>query len=40
MKNRISFIVVALLVAQLFKMSYDVTLWTQNDVKPQKMEYL
>ena len=40
MKNGVSFIVVALLVAELFKMSCDVTLWTQNDVKPQKMEYL
>ena len=39
-KNGVYFIVIALLVAELFKMSCDVTLWTQNDVKSQKMEYL
>ena len=39
-KNGVYFIVIALLVADLFKMSCDVTLWTQNDVKSQKMEYL
>ena len=40
MKNGLYFIVIALLVATLFKMTFDVTLWTQNDVKSQKMEYL
>ena len=40
MKNGVYFIVIALLVAKLFKMTFDVTLWTQNDVKSQKMEYL
>ena len=40
MKNGIYFIVIALLVAVLFKMTCDVKLWTQNDVKSQKMEYL
>ena len=40
MKNGVYFIVIAPLVAELFKMTYDVTLWTQNDVKSQKMEYL
>ena len=47
MKNGVYFIVIALLVAELFKiliyanyMTCDVTLWTQNDVKSQKMEYL
>ena len=40
MKNGVYFIVIALLVAELFKilvyaneMTCDVTLWTQNDVK-------
>ena len=47
MKNGVYFIVIALLVAELFKilvyanlMTSDVTLWTQNNVTPQKMEYL
>ena len=47
MKNGIYFIVIALLAAELFqilvypnKMTCDVTLWTQNDVKTQKMDYL
>ena len=47
MKNGIYFIVIALLVAELFKIlicanytTCDITLWTQNDVKSQKMEYL
>ena len=40
MKNGVYFIVKALLFAELFKMTCDVTLWTQNDVKSQKMEYL
>ena len=39
-KNGIYFIVIPLLVAELFKITCDVTLWTQNDVKSQKMEYL
>ena len=39
-KNGVYFIVIALLVAELFKMTCDVTLWAQNDVKSQKMEYL
>ena len=39
-KNGVYFIVMALLVAELFKMSSGVTLWTQNDVKSQEMEYL
>ena len=38
MKNGVYFIVIALLVAELFKMTCDVTLWTQNDVKSQKVE--
>ena len=38
MKNGIYFIVIAL--PELFKMNCDVTLWTQNDVKSQKLEYL
>ena len=40
MKNDVYFIVIALLVAELFKIlgyaneiTCDVTLWTQNDVK-------
>ena len=40
MKNGVCFIVIAFLVAELFKiliyanlMTCDVTLWTQNDVK-------
>ena len=40
MKNDVYFNVIALLVAELFKMTCDVTWWTQNDVKSQKMEYL
>ena len=47
MKNGVYFIMIALQVAQLFKMliyanymTCDVTLWIQNDVKAQKMEYL
>ena len=36
MKNSVYFIVIALLVAELFKMTCDVTLWTQHDVKSQK----
>jgi len=46
-KNGVCFIVIALLVAELFKilvcagwMTSDVTLWTQNGVTSQKMEYL
>ena len=39
MKNGVYFIVIVLLVGMLFKMTYDVTLWRQNDVKSQKMEY-
>ena len=47
MKNGVYFIVIVLLVAELFKilvyanwMTNDVTLWTQNNVTLQKMEYL
>ena len=47
MMNGVYFIVIALLVAELFKilvyanlMTSDVTLWTQNNVTSQKMEYL
>ena len=47
MKNGVYFIVIAPLVAQLFKilvyanqMTSDVLLWTQNNVTSQKMEYL
>ena len=47
MKNDVYFIVIALLVAELFKIlmyanyiNCDVILLTQNDVKSQKMEYL
>ena len=47
MENGVYFIVILLLVAELFKlfiyaneMTCDVALWTQNNVKPQKMEYL
>ena len=43
MKNGVYFIAIALLIAELFKifvyankMTCDVTLWTQNDVKSQK----
>ena len=43
MKNGVYFIVIPLLIAELFKilvyankMTCDVTLWTQNDVKSQK----
>jgi len=46
-KNGVCFIVVALLVAELFGilvcagwMTGDVTLWTQGGVTSQKMEYL
>ena len=38
MKNGVCFIAKALLFAELFKMTCDVTLWTQNDVKSQKRE--
>ena len=38
MKNGVYFIVIALLVAELFKVTCDITLWTQNDVKSQKIE--
>ena len=37
MKNGVYFIVIALLVAVLFKMICDVTLWTQNNVKYKKL---
>ena len=44
MKNGVYFIVVDLLVAELFKIlinanqrTRDITMWTQNDVKSQKM---
>ena len=40
MKNGVYFIVIALLVAELLKIPCDVTEWTQNDVKSQKIEYL
>ena len=47
MKNGIYCIVIALLVAKLFKIltyanlrTCDVTMWKQNDVKSQKLEYL
>jgi len=47
MKNGVYFIVTALPVAEPFKtlayanqITSDATLWTQNDAKPQKMEYL
>ena len=47
MKNGAHFSVIALLVAELFKiliyanyMTCGATMWTQNDVKSQKMEYL
>ena len=47
MKNGVYFIVITLLVAKLFKIlvyanqiTSGVTLWTQNDAKSQKMEYL
>ena len=47
MKNGVYFIVIALLVAELFKilvyankMTSDVPWWTQNNVTSQKMEYL
>ena len=46
-KSGVYFIVITPLVAESFKilvyaneMTCDVTLWTQNDVKSQKMEYL
>ena len=47
MKNGVYFIALALLVAELLKilvyanyMNSDVTLWTQNNITSQKMEYL
>ena len=47
MKNGVYFILIALSVAELFKIliypnkwTCDVTRWTQNDVKAQKMEYI
>jgi len=47
MKSGVCFIVVALLVVELFRilvcagwMAGDVALWTQNDVTSQKMESL
>ena len=47
MNNGIYFIVIALLVAELFKIlvyanqiTSDVTLWTQKNVTSQKIEYL
>ena len=40
MKNRVYFIVIALLVAELFKILVTTVTWIQNDVKSQKMEYL
>ena len=47
MKNGLYFIVIAPLVAKLFKilinanlMTCDVTMWTQSDVKSQKMKSL
>ena len=46
-KNGVYFIVIALLVAELFKIliyanwkTCDVTGWTQSGVKSQKIEYL
>ena len=46
-KNSVYFILIALLVAKLFKIliyanliTCDVAKWTQSDVKSQKMEYL
>jgi len=45
MKNGVCFIVIALLVVELFKvlvcagwMTGDITLWTRDDVTSQKME--
>ena len=38
MKNGVYFIVIALLVAELFKMTCDITLWAQINVKSQKNE--
>ena len=47
MKNGVYFIVMAFLVAKLFKiliyanrMNCDITMWAQSDVKVQNMEYL
>ena len=47
MKNGVYFIVIALLVAELFKIliyanqaTCDVILWAQSGVKSQKIEYL
>ena len=39
MKNGVCFIVKVLLV-EFIEMTCDVILWTQKDVKSQKMEYL
>ena len=46
-KNGVYFIVIALLFNELFKIliyanstTCDVTQWTQNDVKSQKMKYI
>ena len=46
-KNDVYFIVIAFLVTELFKiliyaneMTCDATMWTQNDLKSQNMEYL
>ena len=36
MKNGVYYNVMTLLVAELFKITCDVTLWTQNDVESQK----
>ena len=38
MKNGMYFIVIALLVAELFKMTCNITLWAQINVKSQKNE--
>jgi len=47
MKNGVCFVVMAFLFAELFGIlvcagwvTCDVTLWTQDDVKQQNMEYL
>ena len=46
-KNGVYFNVIALFLPELFKiliyadeMACDVTIWTENDVKSQEMEYL
>ena len=36
MKNGVHFVVIALLVSELFKMTCEITLWAQIDVKSQK----